>query len=268
MAHAPFVIVTATTETIRGRPRVRLNEAYTDALAAAGLVPLVLPPVEPRIALDALAQAAGLVLTGGEDVDPSLFGETRHAATGEPHAARDACELALARAAFEQRTPTLAICRGAQVMNVALGGTLVQDIASDNPKALDHALAERRTERMHGVSIEPGSALARVVGATRIATNSSHHQSVRDVAPPLRITARGEDGIVEAIEPIDPAWWMLAVQWHPEELVATPDDWDRRLFAAFAHAAGRAASAPRRAPGASDAPAYARLERTARRSRR
>jgi putative glutamine amidotransferase len=236
MSSAPFVIVTATSEVLRERARVRVNEAYTSALSSVGLVPLVLPPIDPSVAVTALGDVAGLVITGGEDVDPERFGEAPHPATGKPHAGRDAYELALAKAAFERRVPTFAICRGVQVMNVALGGTLVQDIASQRPSDVEHDLSSRRTERVHAVEIEPDSELARVVGAMRITANSSHHQSVDRVANDLRVTARSDDGIVEAVEPREPGWWMLGVQWHPEELVGTPEDWDRRLFEAFARA--------------------------------
>ena len=236
MSSAPFVIVTATTEVLRERARVRVNEAYTSALSSVGLVPLVLPPMDPSVAAAALVDVAGLVITGGEDVDPEHFGESAHPATGKPHPGRDAYELALAKAAFERRVPTFAICRGIQVMNVALGGTLVQDIASQRPSDVEHDLSARRTERVHAVEIEPDSELARAVGATRISANSSHHQSVDRVASDLRVTARSDDGIIEAVEPREPGWWMLGVQWHPEELVATPEDWDRRLFESFARA--------------------------------
>ncbi|HEY9225381.1 MAG TPA: gamma-glutamyl-gamma-aminobutyrate hydrolase family protein [Gemmatimonadaceae bacterium] len=236
MSDAPFVIVTATTESLRGRSRVRVNEAYTRALAAVHLVPMVLPPVDASVAVASLGGVHGLVITGGEDVDPAHFGQSAHPATGTPHPERDAYELALASAARDRRVPTLAICRGAQVMNVALGGTLVQDIPSQRPSGIEHDLSDRRTERVHAVEIGADSALARVVGSTRITTNSSHHQSIDRPADELRVTASSEDGIVEALEPLDPSWWMIAVQWHPEELTATPEDWDRRLFAAFAHA--------------------------------
>jgi putative glutamine amidotransferase len=236
MTFAPFVIVTATTELIRDRSRVRVNEAYISALTQAGLLPLVLPPVEAALAAAALSDIAGLVLTGGEDVDPAYFGEPSHPATGRPNPARDSYELALARAAFDGRVPTLAICRGIQVMNVALGGTLVQDIAAQVPGAANHDLSDRRTERVHRVDVEPGSRLAHATGATRIATNSSHHQAVQRIAPDLRVTARSEDGIIEALESRDDAWWMIGVQWHPEELTQTSEDWDRDLFTAFAAA--------------------------------
>jgi len=236
MSSTPFVLVTATTETLRERSRVRVNEAYTSALSAVGLVPLVLPPIDPSVAVTALGDVAGLLLTGGEDLDPRHYGETAHPANGAPHAGRDSCELALAKAAFERRAPTLAICRGMQVLNVALGGTLLQDISSQHASDIDHNVSTRRAERVHAVEIEPDSELARVVGATRITANSSHHQSVGRAANELRVTARSDDGIIEAVEPRESGWWMLGVQWHPEELTGTPENWDRRLFEAFARA--------------------------------
>jgi putative glutamine amidotransferase len=242
MSFAPFVLVTATTEIIRDIPRVRLNEAYTDALAAAGLVPVILPPIDPAVAVASLTDIAGLVLTGGEDVDPARFGEEPHPATGEPHDRRDAYELALAREAHERRIPTLAICRGLQVMNIALGGSLIQDIPTQFSRDIAHDPAGRRADRVHHVAIDGDSSLARIVGATSIFTNSSHHQAVHRLGRGLRTTAKSDDGVVEAVEPIDRAWWMIGVQWHPEELTATAEDWDRRLFSAFGdavRAAGR-----------------------------
>ena len=216
---------------------MRVNEAYTDAVVAAGMTPFILAPVASGAAIDALDGVDALLLTGGEDIDPKYFDQHPHEKTSEPHAARDACELALARAARDRRMPTFAICRGAQVMNVALGGTLVQDIGSQRRTEINHDQSVRRTERVHAVSVDEGSLLSRIVGAAEISVNSSHHQSVDQVAPGLRVTATANDGIIESIESTDPAWWMLAVQWHPEELVATVEDWDRRLFEAFAHAA-------------------------------
>jgi putative glutamine amidotransferase len=242
MSFAPFVIVTATTEVIRGVSRVRVNEAYTNALASVGLIPIILPPLAPNIAAAALRDVAGLVLTGGEDVDPARFGEAPNPATGEAHAARDAYELELARMAHEQRVPTLAICRGVQVMNIALGGSLLQDIPTQHPTKIAHDPQGKRAERVHRVEIDPDARLADIVADTSISTNSSHHQAADRVAAELWVTARAEDGIVEALEARDSAWWMVGVQWHPEELTHTDEDWDRRLFAAFAaevRAAGR-----------------------------
>src|SRR4051812_36307048 len=120
-----FVAVTATSEREGHKARVRVNRAYTDALLAAGLIPLVVPPLPPEMAPRILDTVSGLVLTGGEDLDPSYFGAERHPATGDANDDRDRCELALAREAAARHMPTLAICRGVQVLNVALGGTLI-----------------------------------------------------------------------------------------------------------------------------------------------
>jgi putative glutamine amidotransferase len=242
MPYAPFVIVTATTETLRERTRVRVNEAYTNALVSVGLIPLVLPPMDPLVATAALTEVAGLVLTGGEDIDPAQFGQPPHPATGAPHQIRDAYELALARAALERRVPTLAICRGAQVMNVACGGSLIQDIPTQHASGIEHDRSDRRHDRVHEVDIVRDSRLAEIVGSRRIFTNSSHHQAADVVGEGLRVVATSPDGIIEGLESTDPAWWMVAVQWHPEELTDTVEDWDRRLFTAFANearAAGR-----------------------------
>jgi putative glutamine amidotransferase len=233
---APTVAVTATSEPGKRYQEIRIHKAYTDALLGAGLIPLVVPPMPAAQARALLDSVDGLVLTGGEDVDPEYFREPRHPATGSPHALRDECELALARAAFERRMPTLAICRGIQVLNVAMGGSLVQDIPAQVPGAIRHSAEAARSERVHGVKVAAGSRLGGIVGSTAIATNSFHHQSVARLASGLSTSATSEDGVVEAVESTDPGWWAVGVQWHPEELVGTPDDWDRRLFAAFAEA--------------------------------
>jgi putative glutamine amidotransferase len=225
MPSPPFVLVTSTTEVIDGCSRICLNEAYTEALVASGLIPLILPPVSPVAATAALSDVAGLVLTGGEDIDPRHYHEDPHPATGAPHAARDACEIALARAAHARRVPTLAICRGAQIVNVALGGSLIQNIPSAHP---------RGSERVHAVDLDTDSRLSSILAGTHIHANSSHHQAIGRAAASLRVVGMSPDGIVEAIEAIDPAWWMVGVQWRAEKLTATGEDWDRRLFSAFA----------------------------------
>lgn len=236
MTTLPPVAVTATTEIIRDVPRTRANVAYLDAARAAGLRPYILPVLAPDDAAAMLDGMAGLLLTGGEDVDPAHFGAEPHAALGEVHAARDAFELALVRAARDLRLPTLAICRGVQVANVALGGTLVQDIASEHAGALAHESGLARNARAHEMHVAPRSRLAAALGATRLLVNSMHHQSVADVASSLAAVARAPDGIIEGVEWPGDDWWMVGVQWHPEELTGTPDPWDRALFAAFARA--------------------------------
>lgn len=232
----PVVALTSTTEVIRDVSRVRVNEAYASALAAAGLLPLVLPPLAPDLAVATLDAVDGLVLTGGEDVDPGHYGATPHDTVTGIHAARDASELALVRAARDGGVPTLAICRGIQVVNVALGGTLVQDIPSHRPGAADHAPQGGRGRRVHHVRLTPGSKLASVMGAEDLSVNSSHHQALDRPGAGLCITARSDDGTAEGAEWDGDDWWMLGVQWHPEELVGTAEPWDRALFEAFAGA--------------------------------
>jgi putative glutamine amidotransferase len=232
---AALVGVTATTEVIRDALRVRVNAAYTDALRKVGLLPLIIPPVGASDAPAVLDGLAGLVVTGGEDVAPARYGQVPHP-TVEAHEGRDESEIALVLEARRRRTPTLAICRGIQVVNVALGGTLIQDIPSQTRSAVNHDPAGQRDDRIHTVRVDPSSKLARALGAECLTTNSFHHQALDTVARGLRVSARTEDGIIEGAESADSDWWMLAVQWHPEELMDTPEPWDRKLFAAFAEA--------------------------------
>ncbi len=234
MTPRPLVAVTATTEIIRGALRARLNAAYVVALEAAGAMPLVSPPLAEATAASALLERVdGLVLSGGEDVEPRHYGAARHPATDDAHVARDAWELALVDAARRRGIPVLAICRGMQLLNVGLGGTLIQDIPSQRPSAIVHADAAARRMRVHTVECEAGSRLAAALGGDTVAVNSSHHQAIDRIAPGLRVSATAPDGIVEGVETIDDSWWVVGAQWHPEELVATPESWDRALFAAF-----------------------------------
>jgi len=240
-ASSPAVAVSATSDVRPGNPhRLRLNSTYIISLESAGLIPLVIPPLRSAAAArDIVSRVDGLVLTGGEDVEPSLYGQPRSPECGVSNESRDRTEIALISAAREFRKPVLAICRGPQVLNVALGGTLIQDIPSEVPGALDHDSRDDRAARVHDVDIDAGSRIADALGATKITVNSLHHQSIRDLAPGLRITARAPDGIVEGVESADDDWWVMAVQWHPEEMNDSPEPWDRGLFKAFADRLGR-----------------------------
>jgi putative glutamine amidotransferase len=235
------VAVTATTEIIREALRLRVNAAYTVSIRGAGLLPLVLPVLDPTDADAALDGVAGLVLTGGEDVNPVRYGAAPHPRLGDVHDGRDGFEMALVHAARARALPTLAICRGVQILNVALGGTLVQDIPSERPGAIEHDGDWARTARVHEVRVTSGSRLAQAIGVENPIVNSMHHQAVGVVAPSLAAVAHAPDGIVEGVEWPGDDWWMVGVQWHPEELTATPEPWDRSLFAAFAEVAHGAA---------------------------
>ncbi|MHB1264986.1 MAG: gamma-glutamyl-gamma-aminobutyrate hydrolase family protein [Gemmatimonadaceae bacterium] len=229
-----LVGVTATRKAFDGAPRVRLSAAYTRALEDAGVIPIVLAPLEPSAAPAVIARVDGLVLTGGEDVDPARFGEPRHRALGEVVPVRDAWELSLVAAARSRRLPTLAICRGIQLLAVAAGGTLIQDLPSQHPSEVDHDPKLPRDARAHAVRVEAGSRLAAALGGTQLRVNSFHHQAVREPGAGFRASAWAPDGVIEGMESTDPAWWALGVQWHPEELAEAAEPWERGLFAAFA----------------------------------
>jgi len=229
------VAVTASIRPDGDTNRVRLTAAYVTALENAGLVPLIVPPLANVDAAAAvLDSVAGLVLTGGEDVDPARYGEKRHEKVRSVNAARDATESALIEGARARGKPVLAICRGIQMLNVALGGTLVQDIPSQCNTSIAHDEEGARDSRSHEIDIESGSLIAKAVGAEHVVVNSFHHQSVKRVADGLRVTARSPDGIIEGLESTDEDWWVMAVQWHPEEMTDSPEPWDRGLFKAFA----------------------------------
>jgi putative glutamine amidotransferase len=220
--------VTAPRRQVDGRERVSLNTAYVRALESAGLVPLAVPTMlAADRAAAALAAVRGLVLTGGEDVAPDRYGATPHPRLGDVDPIRDAAELALIAAARTRRLPVLAICRGIQILNVALGGTLYQDLDSERPGPVAHSDETSR----HAVRVEPGSLLERTLRTRSASVNSRHHQAIRDLAPGLKAVAWAEDGVIEAAEPADAAApWIVAVQWHPEDLT------ERALFEGFARA--------------------------------
>jgi putative glutamine amidotransferase len=209
------------------------------ALENAGLVPLIVPPLSSdRAAAAVLDSVSGLVLTGGEDVDPARYGEKRHEKVRSVNAARDATEAALVEEAKARGIPVLAICRGIQILNVALGGTLVQDISSQCMSDIAHDEDGPRDSRSHEITVEPGSLIADAIGTEHLTVNSFHHQSVKRVADGMRVTARSPDGVIEGIESTDEGWWVMAVQWHPEEMTDSPEPWDRGLFKAFARQLG------------------------------
>lgn len=237
---APLLVALSATSAPPAGPghptRIGLDDAYVRALQAAGLVPLIVPPsLSPEEARVLVAGVAGIVLSGGEDIDPARYGAARHPATQAPHHGRDATELALAAAAREARRPLLGICRGLQLLNVALGGTLVQDLPGERPGNIAHARDDAAGQRVHGLTVTAGSRLAAATVDLAITVNSLHHQAVDRLAPSLRATAHAPDGVIEAVESTDD-WWVLAAQWHPEELTDDAEPWDRALFAAFAKA--------------------------------
>jgi putative glutamine amidotransferase len=215
--------------------KVRLSVNYVRSVEGAGLIPLAVPPLtHPERAGEIMDAAGGLLLTGGMDVDPKLYGAPAHPELGEIHPGRDATELALFNAARERRIPVLGICRGIQLINVACGGTLYQDLPSERPSSVQHNQPNDRSARTHNVTIAADSLLAGATGITEMAVNSYHHQAVARLGSGLRVTATAADGVIEGVESTDPDWWILSVQWHPEDLTTDVRSWDRGIFKAFA----------------------------------
>lgn len=215
------------------RPIYGNNRAYVHAIEHAGGVPVLIPLLGDLSGLNSLLpRLDGLLLSGGIDIQPQLYGEQPHPKLGEVDPHLDALELALARWALREHIPTLGICRGHQLINVALGGTLYQDIGSQCPNALRHSNWDLpRNTRVHTVQIDPDSRLAAILGTCSIETNSLHHQSVKKPGRGVLITGYANDGIVEALEvPEHP--FMLAVQCHPEEMYQDDPTWNK-LFVAF-----------------------------------
>ena len=212
--------------------------AYSRACEESGLLPLLLPVTgDEAVRMAQLDLVDGLLFSGGLDIHPGFYGEgdTVHPATETEAGGRDVHEIALARAAVARDLPVFAICRGLQVLNVALGGTLYQDLPTQVGTEWAHRQGPHSSEKTHCTRVAPGSRLAKILGGVdMLPINSHHHQAARDVAPGLVVTARAEDGVVEALEKPD-ARYLLAVQWHPENLYET-DAPSRALFAAFAEA--------------------------------
>lgn len=242
MSAHPRIAVTGVVRCYDGADRTGVNAAYTRAVLAAGGLPLILPSLTPGDAADAILEAIdGVVFTGGEDVGPDRYGTERHALTGVADAQRDSFELALFAAARRRGVPILGICRGMQLINVALGGTLWQDLPSEHPGSVDHSPKTERNKRTHLVTLEPPSDVATALGCDRLMVNSVHHQAVRRLGSSLRAVGWSEDGLIEAAESADGSW-ILAVQWHPEEMYNQAAAPDQGLFAALIKAASTAVS--------------------------
>jgi putative glutamine amidotransferase len=213
----PRIGVTSSPSLHEDRFLEALDRAYVTAVIRAGGLPFVLPVLEPEEVPAVLACLDGLFFTGGGDVDPA-----RYADTASPHVQgldpeRDAYEIALARAAVSKGLPIFGICRGAQVLNVALGGTLVQHLPDVSEQR--HCAKEQWAEAVHTVTVRPESRLRAVVGVDVLGVNSLHHQAVASVGGGLQPVAWAEDGTIEAVESLGLSR-ILGVQWHPETLVA------------------------------------------------
>jgi len=249
MTAAPLILISPNVEKKGdefGDLSISLSETYQQALMGCGAIPVVLPATVSReLIAQCVSRCQGVLLTGGEDVDPRLYGNglpprVRGTVTVTPDGgARDLRELLLIDEVFRQRKPLLGICRGHQMLNVALGGTLVPDILGQMPRAINHRRMDRRSEIVHEVRLTRGSLLSIITGKQKLGVNSTHHQAVGRVAAPLRPAAASHDGIVESLELRPEAAGMLpfllSVQFHPERLADRYAE-HRAIFRGFTQA--------------------------------
>jgi len=234
MTARPLVALIATRQTHPKRaPTYEIPQAYLDAILTAGGLPMLLPTSLPLTVLPELVNRFdGFVLSGGGDVDPALYGGRANTRVHHIDPERDRFELALIPLVLAADIPLLAICRGVQVLNVALGGSLYEDIASALPAAQRHDWYPNvpRDYLAHDVEVKLGSHLAEILGTRKLRTNSLHHQAIWQPAPALEVVAYAEDGVIEAVE-LSVKRFVIGVQWHPECLPAEPAM--QRLFKAF-----------------------------------
>lgn len=208
---------------------------YMNGILEAGGMPVMLPLTCEAVALDEIAQSYdGFLFPGGQDVTPALYGQKRGENCGETCESLDEMSKELFERISRTDKPILGICRGLQLLNVLLGGTLYQDLPTEHPSRVEHHMAKPYSAAAHQVEIVQDSPLHALLGASSLGVNSCHHQAVRDLAPQLRAMARSEDGLVEA------AWmpgrkFLWAFQWHPEFFPKT-DENSRRIFQAFVNA--------------------------------
>lgn len=210
--------------------RFFVNTAYVRAVAAAGGIPILVPYQEEAGLEHILSRIDGLLVTGGVDLDAKYFDQALHPKSGIIDPWRDQLDLFMIRGALARQLPILAICRGCQVLNVACGGSLIQDIESHYQNPLKHRQEAPRWYPTHPVAVAPGSLLADIYGTASLWVNSFHHQALDRIAPGFQVTASAADGVVEAIESTD-GRFVLGVQWHPELMI----DHDPGVGSLFAH---------------------------------
>ncbi|MCX6055829.1 MAG: gamma-glutamyl-gamma-aminobutyrate hydrolase family protein [Chloroflexi bacterium] len=211
-----------------------ISYSYTEAVVRAGGLPLLIPNDFPVNEIQTLCDRIdGVLLSGGGDIDVNLFDGEHHAKIGDPSRDRDRLEIALFQQALGEHLPIFGICRGAQLINVAMGGTLYTHIPTQFETTIEHNTPERkgRDHIAHQVEIEEGSLIGQIIGRTKIPVNSFHHQAIKILAPGLKVTARATDGLIEAVEIPGTLFKALGVQWHPEGIQGISEQ--RDLFSAF-----------------------------------
>ncbi len=240
-------VIGIATQTLAAVPGERpacwvMGRSYIEELRKVGAIPWIIPlvPHDTETLQQIFERLDGVFITGGVDVDPSHYGESKLPLCGETDPDRDAVEMGLLRHALDRNLPILAVCRGIQILNVTCGGTLYQDVTSQVPAALKHdhfPTVEKPSRKFlaHEISVKPQSRLGGILGDEVVPVNSMHHQAIKNLAPNLTPTAFATDGIIEAVESMD-GGYLIAVQWHPEELTESHPGM-ARLFSSFAEAA-------------------------------
>lgn len=237
---SPLIGITAGEVNDRDHPWAPLVygqlHTYLDAVAHSGGVPVIMPITIDDAVIDELGnQLDGFLFAGGNDLHPGLYGEEVGDYRNDASTFRDSCEIKLIHKIFEKKKPILGICRGMELLNVAKGGNMYQDILTDLPQASDHELSEKNREDIdsiaHVLRIKPESKLAGIIGGTELATNTHHHQAVKRLGDGVIETATAADGIIEAIELIDYPF-AIGIQSHPESLLSTEPKW-KQLFDEF-----------------------------------
>jgi len=211
---------------------------YSEAVLDAGGAPFIIPVAQDEASMGSLLDGMhGLILSGGADIHPRYYGEEPQRGLGQVDEPLDRMELLAARLALARNLPVLGICRGVQLLNVALGGTLHQHLPAQIPDCLDHALAADKAVNAHTIRIEPGTHLHRILGKKEVWVNSGHHQAVKDLATGCVVSARARDGVIEAIEVADRPY-VIGLQWHPEG-TWREDRHSQKLFRSLVQAAGQ-----------------------------
>jgi putative glutamine amidotransferase len=228
----PIIGISSSIEIHNNIPSVLVHEKYICSVINAGGIPVVIPLSIDGMSEYWVSMCDGIMLTGGEDIDPYYYKEAPHPKLQKTNGKRDKMEIELVQIARKQHKPILAICRGVTIVNVALGGTVIQDIETSIPNAINHSQKAARSESTHDIYLDKTSRLYKIFQSSKVRVNSMHHQAINELALPLRKTAVASDGVIEAIEGDSESPLLVGVQWHPEEL-ASEDQSMSQLFNEF-----------------------------------
>ncbi|WP_332628668.1 gamma-glutamyl-gamma-aminobutyrate hydrolase family protein [Halalkalibacter flavus] len=228
----PIIGITSTVVNHNQIRSINLHEKFIRAVINGGGVPIVIPIAKDELAEEWVSVCDGIILSNGEDVDPHSYGAVPDPKIQKTYGRRDQLEIAIVRQALNYNRPILGICRGITMLNVALGGTVIQDIEKFNLTALNHYQQAERSEPTHEVSISESSRLYKMINAKNIRVNSMHHQSIDQLSTDLKQVAMAPDGVIEAVEGVRKHPFLLGIQWHPEEM-ATEDVRMQQIFTDF-----------------------------------